>query len=702
MTYLQIREGRLIEARDAYNDRIFFKQRGFRFDGTTKGWQKSLETLTPETLDFLARWIDLSIVRDMVNALKGLGEKGRKVIGYMLASSRYAAYRSLIQQLAPEAANPTPAAPAPAPAAPAAPAEDEKAVLEAARQAGVSLFPHQVAAAVKMLKAHRSGEKAFLLADAPRVGKTFSILAFLKVTNQPATVLCPASVVGMWNDQLTRWGVKGFAVSYDTFRSQYEKKYKNSVAGVLVLDEAHRVKNARAKITTCVATEAKNASFVIAATGTPFQNEPAELLTVLKTSQISDYKSVYIAAEWRQERYGRRLVWKSVAAMKAFRDHLEASSWYLRRELKDVAAHMPKLVRESLVINADNLNKHLAKIDQELEALYHQYMSENRHNLADKVANVRAGLFSVEDLGALFPIASTLRRLLASAKLAAIESVVEDALEQVEEGEGVLFFAHHAEVIEKLKKALAEVPHAVIDGSVDAAARKAIADAFQKGELKALILSTRAAGEGLTLSRAALAIFIELDWNPAALTQAENRLMNINDARTKIARYIVAPHPLEQRMVELINDKAISAEIVYASKNSIAKIENPQALSDDDNDDDPTPTPAGPAGEDGVPPAVEAVEPVAEHVDFVDRVRDSVLLEAFVEPAQSPEPQTQDPVETPAPVVELQPQEPQAQDPVAAPQPQAPAPVLEGLTVPPSPAAGPARPLSRAGCWGWV
>ncbi len=77
--------------------------------------------------------------------------------------------------------------------------------------------------------------------------------------------------------------------------------------------------------------------------------------------------------------------------------------------------------------------------------------------------------------------------------------------------------------------------------------------------------------------------------------------MNINDARTKIARYIVAPHPFEQRMVELINDKAISAEIVYASKNSIAKIENPQAIRDDD--DDPTPTPTGPAGGDGAPGA---------------------------------------------------------------------------------------------------
>ncbi|RMF46383.1 MAG: DEAD/DEAH box helicase, partial [Bacteroidetes bacterium] len=542
MTYLQIRGG-LVEAREAYDDRLLFKQHGFRFDGNRKSWQRSLESLTPEVLEFLARWIDLSVVRDMVTALKGLGEKGHKVIGYMLASSRYAAYRSLIQQLAPEAANP----------APAASVEDEKAVLEAAAKAGVSLFPHQVAAAVKMLKAHRSGERAFLLADAPRVGKTYSILAFLKVANQPATVLCPASVVGMWNEQLGRWGVEGFAVSYDTFRSQYEKKYKSSVTGVLVLDEAHRVKNARAKITSIVATEAKNASFVIAATGTPFQNEPAELLTVLKTSQISDYKSVYIAAEWRQERYGRRLVWKSLSAMKAFREHLEASSWYLRRELKDVAALMPRLMRESLVISAEGLNKHLAMIDKELEALYHQYLAEDRQGMADKVANIRAGLFAVEDLGALFPIASTLRRLLASAKLAAIESVVEDALEQVEEGEGVLFFAHHAEVIEKLQKALGDVPFAVIDGSVDTQARKGIADAFQRGDLKALILSTRAAGEGLTLSRAALAIFVELDWNPAALTQAENRLMNINDARTKIARYIVAPHPLEQRMVELIN-----------------------------------------------------------------------------------------------------------------------------------------------------
>ncbi len=200
--------------------------------------------------------------------------------------------------------------------------------------------------------------------------------------------------------------------------------------------------------------------------------------------------------------------------MKAFRDHLEALQ--LVPPAGTEGRSRPHAAPGAGVAGhqREGLNKHLALIDKELEALYHQYLAEDRQGMADKVANIRAGLFAVEDLGALFPIASTLRRLLASAKLAAIESVVEDALEQVEEGEGVLFFAHHAEVIEKLPESPPRRTHAVIDGSVDTATRKAIADAFQKGELKALILSTAAAGEGLTFSRAALAIFIELDWNP--------------------------------------------------------------------------------------------------------------------------------------------------------------------------------------------
>jgi predicted phage-related endonuclease len=548
-------------------------------------------------------------------------------------------------------------------------------------------------------------------------------MSFLAAAQQETLILAPAAVVAMWRGQLERWGVKGIAVSYDTFRSRYEKEFVDAAKNrVLVLDEAHKVKNRDAKITRLVAGEAEKAAFVVAATGTPFQNAPGELLTVLQTAQVREYKVVYLAADWKEERFGRkrvrRLVWKSTDAMRTLRVALERSWWYLRRELKDVVKNLPQLVREVHEVEGSKLATYLKKIDKELEALEQKYLAEDKLEQAQRVAAVRSGLFSEADLGALFPIASTLRRLLAEAKIAAACEVVEAAVDQVAEDEGVLFFAHHEDVIKELCAALQEleVPHAVIAGEVDSAERQRIADKFQAGELKALVLSTRAAGEGLTLSRAGLAVFFELDWNPAALTQAENRIMNITSTTSKLVRYVIAPHVLERRMVQLVNEKAQAAETVYASKGSVAKLSDatpvptqPQSDDDPDNDPNPTPTPN--------PPATGGDAGEGEEIDFIERVQDRVLLEAFVEPAPAPvvepqaqepqpqepqpqEPQAQEPQAPPASVVELQaveapaaPEAPtpvveppaQEQDPVAAPQPPAPAPVLEGLTAPPAP-----------------
>jgi len=441
----------------------------------------------------------------------------------------------------------------------------------------------------------------------------------------------------MWRGQLERWGVHGTAVSYDTFRSRYEKEFMNVAQGkVLILDEAHKVKNRDAKITRLVAGEAEKAAFVVAATGTPFQNAPAELLNVLQTAQVREHKVVFIAAEWEEERFGRRrvrrLVWKGTEAMRKLRSELERSWWYLRRELGDVAKNLPPLVREVYEVDGKALAKTLRAINEELAALERKYLAEDNPQQAQRVAAVRSGLFSEADLGALFPIASTLRRLLAEAKIAAAAEVVEAAVDQVGEDEGVLFFAHHEDVIKEIVSALssAEVPHAVISGAVDSTERQRIVDRFQSGELKALVLSTRAAGEGLTLSRAGVAVFFELDWNPAVLTQAENRVMNITAQSSKLVRYVIAPHALERRMVQLVNAKAHAAEAVYANEGSVAKLSDatpapapaPAPVPEDDGDDDPTP-PAGVA-----PTADGAAESEGnEEIDFVIRVADDVLLE---------------------------------------------------------------------------
>lgn len=543
---LQLRNGRLSVEGDTYqvHNALNFKAGGFRFDGAA--WSR------PWAADLLA------------------------AVAWLNASWRERKWQ-----------------PEPAPKSvqlPAVVGDDFFAALPA------TLFAHQREGIQRMI-AHLQSNRTFLLADAPRVGKTYQILATLRYFNKKTLVISPASVVGMWRAQLSAWGVEGEALSYEAFRRAAQRGELPAGVGMLVLDEAHKVKNRTAQVTKAVKKFiAENADMkVIFATGTPFQNAPEELENILEMLVSKQAKSIIalgtVKVNNKYRTRGYDLVW--ARDLSKLRNALAAAGWYLRRELKDVASDIPALTRETLVAEGSEWKKVLAEVDAALENLENEYRAEGKDQQADRVAAVRSGLFSEADLGALFPIASTLRALLGEAKVAFARQLIEDVIEDT--NESILIFTHHAVVRDALAAHLQslQVRYGIIAGETAQAERQAIADAFQRGELRALILSTRAAGEGLTLSRAARAIFVELDWNPAVLTQAENRLQNVAEREPKLAQYIIAPHALERRMVELVAEKARAAEGVYASEGSIAKVDTTTAATittegDGGGDDAPT------------------------------------------------------------------------------------------------------------------
>ena len=98
---------------------------------------------------------------------------------------------------------------------------------------------------------------------------------------------------------------------------------------------------------------------------------------------------------------------------------------------------------------------------------------------------------------------------------------------------------------------------AFIDGSTSAADREQIVEKFQNGKLRGIALSIRAAGVGLTLTRAWKAAFVDLDWTPAGNAQAEDRLCRIGQTHEHVEIvHMVSDHPLDQRVMELLVDKS--------------------------------------------------------------------------------------------------------------------------------------------------
>ena len=84
------------------------------------------------------------------------------------------------------------------------------------------------------------------------------------------------------------------------------------------------------------------------------------------------------------------------------------------------------------------------------------------------------------------------------------------------------------------------------------AERPPIVDEFQKQKLQVLVCGIGAAGESITLTTAATTLFVELDWVPAALAQAEDRTHRVGQARTCRAIYFTARTELGKSTVDAI------------------------------------------------------------------------------------------------------------------------------------------------------
>jgi len=129
-----------------------------------------------------------------------------------------------------------------------------------------------------------------------------------------------------------------------------------------------------------------------------------------------------------------------------------------------------------------------------------------------------------------------------------------EVVESYEDAESpLLVFSYHRAPIEALE---GREGWATITGSTNNARRDEIVAAFQAGELRGVGLTIRAAGVGLTLTRASTSLFVDLDWVPTWNVQAEDRIHRIGQTASSVQIVrMVSDHPLDLRVHELLAGK---------------------------------------------------------------------------------------------------------------------------------------------------
>ena len=304
--------------------------------------------------------------------------------------------------------------------------------------------------------------------------------------------------------------------------------------GALVLDEAQTVKNPDTQASRAV--RALSPPHRIAVTGTPVENSVEDIWA------IEEFLNPGFLGERRRfaERFAKPLAADpDCAAGKRLHHALEP--FVLRRVKSDprIAAELgPKReIRE-----------------------YCELSPAQRADYDGALADFRASEHRQGDVFALI----TRLKLICDGD--GKEARLADLLESIfDSGESALVFTQYAKVGERLRAFLKERfgrQFPFLHGALSATAREGEIAQFNRGGPSAFILSLKAGGFGLNLTKATHVIHFDRWWNPAAESQATDRAHRIGQAKTVFVHLFISPGTLEERIDALLADKSRAAGAV--------------------------------------------------------------------------------------------------------------------------------------------
>ncbi|GAA1105963.1 DEAD/DEAH box helicase [Tsukamurella strandjordii] len=408
-----------------------------------------------------------------------------------------------------------------------------------------------------------------LLGDEMGLGKTLQAIAALtRLGAGPHLVVCPTSLVTNWRREITRFAPdlldQVTIVSYARLRLSTAKLAETSWNAV-VFDEAHTLKNPRTQVSR--AARGIDARARIALTGTPIENSVDDLWAILRvvTPTMFPVKAVF-----------RRRFTKAA----------EAGDDGALRRLR--AAVAPVLLARTKERAAGALPP---KIDNPVFC----DLSEEQARLYDAALRraVDEGFGTgLERHGRLLALLTTLKQicnhpdLVSGAATPAPErhpappergrsgklDVALDILEANIAGHRpTLMFTQYRQTGELLARAassLVDEPVPFFHGGLSIGERSAIADRFQSGSGPViLVMSLKAGGTGLTLTRACDVVHFDRWWNPAVEAQATDRVHRIGQDRPVTVTTLTTAMTLEEHIDEMHRRKALLG--VHANGESI-------------------------------------------------------------------------------------------------------------------------------------
>ncbi|MFB0628902.1 SNF2-related protein [Streptomyces sp. AB3(2024)] len=423
------------------------------------------------------------------------------------------------------------------------------------------------------------------LADDMGLGKTVTLIALHlhRARPEPTLVVCPASLLGNWQREIEKFApgtpvrrfhgagrsldgpAGGFVLTtYATMRAA-AAQLAGQRWGMVVADEAQHVKNphsATAKALRTIPAPAR-----VALTGTPVENNLSELWALLDWTTpgllgpLTTFRARHARpVEHQQEEDGGNEA--AVARLAAL-----VRPFLLRRKKSDpgIAPELPPKTETD----------HPVSLTREQASLYRAAVEEAMAVIGSSEGMERRGMI-MKLLASLKQICNHPAQYLKedppriphrSGKLALLDELLDTIL--AEDG-SVLVFTQYVTMARILEKHLADrgVPCRLLHGGTPVARREELVDLFQSGEVPVFLLSLKAAGTGLNLTRAGHVVHYDRWWNPAVEEQATDRAYRIGQTQPVQVHRIIAEGTVEDRIAEMLEAKRALADAVLGSGES--------------------------------------------------------------------------------------------------------------------------------------
>ncbi|THA65706.1 DEAD/DEAH box helicase [Streptomyces sp. A0958] len=424
------------------------------------------------------------------------------------------------------------------------------------------------------------------LADDMGLGKTITLIALHlhRAHPAPTLVICPASLLGNWHREINRFapGVPvrrfhgtgrtlagadgGFVLTtYGTMRSSAAELAAHSW-GLVVADEAQHVKNPHSSTAKALRTIPSPAR--VALTGTPVENNLSELWALL------DWTTPGLLGPLKafRARHARIVENTGTAAGLGNDEAVERLSrlvrpFLLRRKKSDpgIAPELPPKTETD----------HPVFLTREQATLYEATVRETMAYIEASEGIARRGLI-MKLLASLKQICNHPAQYLKedqarltgrSGKLALLDELLDTIL--AEDG-SVLVFTQYVTMARLLSAHLTSraIPSQLLHGGTPVPERERMVDRFQSGEVPVFLLSLKAAGTGLNLTRAAHVIHYDRWWNPAVEEQATDRAYRIGQTQPVQVHRLIAEGTVEDRIGEMLLAKRALADAVLGTGES--------------------------------------------------------------------------------------------------------------------------------------